>query len=163
MKRGFTILELLVASLLLGMLVSVLTMLFNQSSISWRTGVASVESMSAVGYNIASLSDEADNVYIWNDQVYHLTGLWDENGQLRERAWDIDGANSELKYPLMEGEGGRLDNSTELNDFGVVSVGSGGGMSALKSYLINVKSAGPNKEFGDYDDIWSSPDAIEVE
>ena len=159
MKRGFTILELLVASLLLGMLVSVLTMLFNQSSISWRTGVASVESMSAVGYNISSLRDEADNVYIWNDQVYHLTGLWDENGQLRERAWDIDGDNSELKNPLIDG----LDNSTELNDFGIYDVGSGGGMSALKSYLINVKSAGPNKEFGDYDDIWSSPDAIEVE
>ena len=42
MRRGFTILELLVASLLLGMLVTILTMIFNQSSIAWRTGVAGV-------------------------------------------------------------------------------------------------------------------------
>ena len=163
MKRGFTILELLVASLLLGMLVSVLTMLFNQSSISWRTGVATVESLDEVRSNIASLRDEADNVYIWNDEIYHLTGLWDENGQLRERAWDIDGASSTAKYPRMEGEGGRLDDSTQLNDFKPVNVGSGGGISALKSYMVNVKSAGPNKVFGDYDDIWSYPDAIEID
>ena len=37
MKKGFTILELLVASLLLGMLMTILTMIFNQSSIAWRT------------------------------------------------------------------------------------------------------------------------------
>ena len=42
MKRGFTILEMLVASLLLGMMVTVLTMIFNQSSIAWRTGIAGV-------------------------------------------------------------------------------------------------------------------------
>ena len=42
MKKGFTILELLVASLLLGMLMTILTMIFNQSSIAWRTGVAGV-------------------------------------------------------------------------------------------------------------------------
>ena len=43
--RGFTILELLVASLLLSMLVTMLTMIFNQSSIAWRTGVSSVSEL----------------------------------------------------------------------------------------------------------------------
>ena len=45
MRRGFTILELLVAALLLGMLVTVLTMIVNQSSIAWRTGVAGLLDM----------------------------------------------------------------------------------------------------------------------
>ena len=48
MKKGFTILELLVASLLLGMLVTILTMIFNQSSIAWRTGTAVVEDLGDV-------------------------------------------------------------------------------------------------------------------
>ena len=41
-REGFTLVEVLVASLLLGMLVTILTMVFNQSSIAWRTGKASV-------------------------------------------------------------------------------------------------------------------------
>ena len=48
MKKGFTILELLVASLLLGMLMTILTMIFNQSSIAWRTGVAGVADLDDV-------------------------------------------------------------------------------------------------------------------
>ena len=44
-QRGFTLIEVLVASLLLGMLVVILTMVFNQSSIAWRTGKASVAEM----------------------------------------------------------------------------------------------------------------------
>ena len=44
-RNGFTLVEVLVASLLLGMLVVILTMVFNQSSIAWRTGKASVAEM----------------------------------------------------------------------------------------------------------------------
>ena len=68
MRRGFTILELLVAALLLGMLVTVLTMVFNQSSIAWRTGVAGLIDMDDVRENIANIRDEADSIYIWNKQ-----------------------------------------------------------------------------------------------
>ena len=70
MKRGFTILELLVASLLLGMLVTVLTMIFNQSSIAWRTGVAGLMDMDEVRDNIAAVRDEADSLYPWNDKLH---------------------------------------------------------------------------------------------
>ena len=42
MRKGFTILELLVASLLLGMLVTIMTQIFSQSSIAWSTGTAGV-------------------------------------------------------------------------------------------------------------------------
>ncbi|MBO5905219.1 MAG: prepilin-type N-terminal cleavage/methylation domain-containing protein [Kiritimatiellae bacterium] len=156
MKRGFTILELLVASLLLGLLVSVLTMLFNQSSISWRTGVSSVEDLNKVRRNIASLRDDADNAYIWGNNTHFLLGLWndEEGGELRKRAWDVgdeDGAKSASQIP---------DNINE-NDLMTVPVGDADAAEAkFRSYVINVKSAGPNKVFGDYDDIWSYPDDI---
>ena len=62
MKRGFTILELLVASLLLGMLVTILTMIFNQSSIAWRTGVAGVADLDDARANMAELRDELQKI-----------------------------------------------------------------------------------------------------
>ena len=69
MKRGFTIIEMLVASLLLGMLVSILTMMFSQSSISWRTGSATIADLDEVRGNIGALKEESDNVYIWNNEA----------------------------------------------------------------------------------------------
>ena len=79
----------LVASMLLGMLLTVLTMLFNQSSISWRTGVAGVADLDEVRDNIAEVREEADNAYIWDNEVHRLIGLWDDRGNLRTRAWDV--------------------------------------------------------------------------
>lgn len=154
MKRAFTILELLVASLLLGMLVTILTMLFNQSSIAWRTGVAGVADLDDVRTNIADLRDDADNAYVWNNNVQRLVGLWDDNGTLRKRAWDVDGEES-VKGTVIS-----LKDDSKLSEIKTVSVGSGDSGSSIKTYSVNVKSAGPNREFNDYDDIWSFPDEI---
>ena len=84
MKRGFTIIELLVASMLLGMLLTVLTMLFNQSSISWRTGVAGVADLDEVRDNIAEVREEADNAYIWDNEVHARLGRRHGGRQLRQ-------------------------------------------------------------------------------
>lgn len=154
MKRAFTILELLVASLLLGMLVTILTMLFNQSSIAWRTGVAGVADLDDVRTNIADLRDDADNAYIWNNNVQRLVGLWDDGGNLRKRAWDVEGEGS-VKGTVIS-----LKDDSKLSEIKTVSVGSGDSGSSIKTYSVNVKSAGPNREFNDYDDIWSFPDEI---
>ena len=154
MKRAFTILELLVASLLLGMLVTILTMLFNQSSIAWRTGVAGVADLDDVRTNIADLRDDADNAYIWNNNVQRLVGLWDDGGNLRKRAWDFEGEGS-VKGTVIS-----LKDDSKLSEIKTVSVGSGDSGSSIKTYSVNVKSAGPNREFNDYDDIWSFPDEI---
>ena len=94
MKRGFTIIELLVASLLLGLLVTILTMVFNQSSIAWRTGVAGVADLDDIRDNIAELRDEADNAFVWNNEVYRHVGLWDKDGNLRDRACDAPGSKT---------------------------------------------------------------------
>ena len=91
MKRGFTVLELLVASLLLGMLVTILTMVFNQSSIAWRTGVAGMLDMDEVRDNIAEVRDDADSLYVWNRQMCRTVSIWKEGSessspQLKDRA-----------------------------------------------------------------------------
>ena len=135
MKRAFTILELLVASLLLGMLVTILTMLFNQSSIAWRTGVAGVADLDDVRTNIADLRDDADNAYVWNDNVQRLVGLWDDGGNLRKRAWDVDGEGS-VKGTVIS-----LKDDSKLSEIKTVSVGSGDSGSSIKTYSVNVKSA----------------------
>jgi len=161
MKRGFTILELLVASLLLGMLMTILTMLFNQSSISWRTGVASVADLDEVRDNIAEVRDEADNAYIWNNKVHRILGLWDDDGKLRKRAWDVGVEDKRENNPLLlKGRASYMNDSAKPADFTVIAVGSGGSGGSLKTYTVNVKSAGPDREFNTYDDIWSYPDEI---
>lgn len=163
-RRGFTILELLVASLLLGMLVTILTMIFNQSSIAWRTGVAGVADLDEVRDNIAEVREEADNAYIWDNTVHRLLGLWDDDGELRERAWDVgteEGGSGATSAAYLKAKGGTLNDQTKLSNFKVVSVGSGSSSASLKTYTVNVKSAGPDREFDTYDDIWSFPDDFE--
>ena len=168
MRRGFTILELLVASLLLGMLTTILTMIFNQSSIAWRTGAASVADLDDVRDNIAELRDEADNAFVWNDEVLRLTGLWDENDKLNARACDAPNENSGVKDRwhaklLQNKKKSELTKKSKEHPVwsqnqNVVSVGSGDSGNQTKTYTVNVKCAGPDKEFDTWDDIWSFPD-----
>lgn len=159
MKRGFTIIELLVASMLLGMLLTVLTMLFNQSSISWRTGVAGVADLDEVRDNIAELREEADNAYIWNNEVHRLLGLWDGLGNLRTRAWDVeDEAQTENQAAYLRARASGFNDNSKLNAFKIITVGSGDSGRSIKTYVVNVKSAGPDREFNTWDDIWSFPD-----
>ena len=146
-------LELLVASLLLGMLVTILTMLFNQSSISWRIGTAGVAKLDEVRDNVALIRDQADNAYIWNNKVHYIVGLWREDGTLRDRAWDVN----ETVYEKDSLE--KLTENSKINEM-IEEVGSGESSKQFNNYTINVKSAGPNKKFNDYDDIWSYPDEI---
>ena len=163
MRKGFTIIELLVASVLLGLLVTILTMVFNQSSIAWRTGQAVTAGMDRVRDNIAEIREEADNAYIWNNEVHRVLGLWNEQGELRTRAWDVDAEsqNDADRALFIRAKGGNLTDSSGLEDFKIIAVGSGDAGGALKTYTVNVKSAGPDKEFNTWDDIWSFPDEFE--
>ena len=163
MKRGFTIIELLVASMLLGMLLTILTMLFNQSSISWRTGVAGVADLDEVRDNIAEVREEADNAYIWDNEVHRIIGLWDDRGNLRTRAWDVgtEAGNAANRASYLKSRGGSLKDDAKLKDFKIIAVGSGDAGRSIKTYTVNVKSAGPDREFDTWDDIWSFPDEFD--
>ena len=171
MRRGFTILELLVAALLLGMLVTVLTMVFNQSSISWRTGVAGLMDMDEVRDNIAAVRDEADCLYIWNGKLYRTVSIWNERNwnpkrPFKNRTIDVDEISGQLlEYERMQGgyfansggvpkpENDRLDIS-KIRQVGVKASDS---QTPNKNWIVNVQSSGPNRKYRDYDDIKSNP------
>lgn len=156
MKKGFTILEMLVASLLLGMLFSILTMMFNQSSIAWRTGVAGSNALEEVRENMAEVRDEADNVYLWKGEKCRIVGLWNSSGNLRNRAWTGGGSASDVS-PVSKVEVSQDGRPADFKDVGVGTATSTG---AKRTYTVNVKSAGPDREFDTWDDIWSYPDEI---
>ncbi len=166
MRRGFTILELLVASLLLGMLTTILTMIFNQSSIAWRTGTAMVADLDHVRDTIAEVRDEADNAFLWNGTVYRHVSLWKKDGGLNDRACNADGS------AVATADNGRwqavilrtlLSNPSDAWSSGqnTYLVGQGDQGGSGETYIVNVMSAGPDREFGTWDDIWSFPDDFE--
>jgi prepilin-type N-terminal cleavage/methylation domain-containing protein len=168
MRKGFTILELLVASLLLGMLVTILTMIFNQSSIAWRTGTANVADLDDVRDNMAEIREEADNAFAWGGEVRRITGLWQANGDLHDRACDAKGStaysekNGRWRANYIRNTSGDMLAgpkpalySEQLN---VVMAGGEDGIANIKTYFVNVMSAGPNRQFDDWDDVWSAPD-----
>lgn len=164
MKKGFTILELLVASLLLGMLVTILTMLFNQSSIAWRTGIAGVTDLAVVRENMAELREEADNAYIFGDEIHRIIGLWDEEGDLRKRAWDVgaDEGSDSLNQALFLQNRASNTKDEKLGNFKTpLPIPADSSSSSLKTYTVNVKSAGPDRKFDTWDDVWSFPDEFD--
>ena len=169
MRKGFTIIELLVASLLLGMLMTILTMIFNQSSIAWRTGLAGTADLKQVRENIAEVREEADNAFVHGGKLYRLTGLWDKRGDLRDRACDAPSSTDESENKaLLLGGSSRSGNGTwlsnlanlEPDDFKCGTVNGGTGKPAM-NYAVNVMSAGPDRKFNTWDDIWSWPDDFE--
>ena len=148
MKRGFTIIELLVASLLLGLLMTILTMLFNQSSIAWRTGLAGVTDLNEVRAKAATVRDQADSVYVWNDKLYVLQSLWDKDGNLRARAI------GEMNAAFLTVSD--VEKGTRVNIGSDSSGGSSGG--SFNTYSVNVESAGPDRSYDEtWDNIWSNP------
>ena len=165
MKKGFTILELLVASLLLGMLVTILTMIFNQSSIAWRTGVAGVADLDDVRDNMAEVREEADNAFVWGKELYRVTGLWDDKGEFLDRACDAPSSRADQeRYHanfFRQNLKSKLTSSSARlwsKDQNMLPVGRDESDFNMKNYTVNVMSAGPDRKFGTYDDIWSWPD-----
>lgn len=158
MKRGFTIIELLVASLLLGMLVTILTMIFNQSSIAWRTGSASVAELAQARNKIAVVAEEADNAFICNSKTHRIVGLWDDckgcDGDLRPRACNVGEVESDVPVKGIP----NFNENTKQTSFSPITGIKGAGGGNAKTYIVNVMSAGPDKKWETYDDIWSFPE-----
>lgn len=148
MKRGFTIIELLVASLLLGLLMTILTMIFNQSSIAWRTGIAGSSDLDKVRAKTATVRDQADAAYIWNGKLYGLQSVWDKDGNYNTRA--IATMNNAYFSAA--------DAEKDANNSPSVNVGSGSSGETFNTYLVNVESAGPDRNYDEtWDNIWSNP------
>ena len=154
MKRGFTILELLVASLLLGMLLSILTMIFNQSSIAWRTGLAGVAEMNDVRTGVGKVRDEADNIFFHGTQEYRIVSPWKMDGTLRTRACNENDTTEDGKIEFLNVSASADPLNYSLQTF------SGANSSTRKSYTVGVMSCGPDGKADTYDDITTWPDEV---
>lgn len=164
MKRpGFTLLEMLVASSLLAMLVTILTMLFSQSSIAWSTGTAAVSGMSDVRKAISGYQLEAENA-IMNDEAtpvpLKVTSIWADDGtglktgsdakrtlSKRSESWLKKPTETDLADPLTSNAGD------------VPSI-TGNSSAGRDTYIVGVTSWGPDGKPGTWDDITTMPEEV---
>lgn len=160
MRRAFTLLELLVASLLLGIIVTLLTMIFNQSSIAWRIGESTVADLGDVRVNMAAIREEDDNVFVHQDNLYRHVSAWDDNGNLRARTFlygDADGKPTCCARPDI------FKSPPDLGSLEPQPVGSIKYNSKFTTYIVNVISAGPDRDIETrYDNIESFPYDFEL-
>jgi len=156
--QGFTLVELLVASILLSMLVTILTMIFNQSAIAWRTGTAGVAQLEDSRRDLGTFHDCRDealpglkekDVYGKSRAVkYRTVSIFRKNNKLRsDRAFEMINWDTAPSL-LTAGEQGQIKQI------------EGGEKVGGSMFIVGVRSAGPNGEFGDEDDITTWPDEV---
>ena len=148
-RKGFTLLEVMVACLLLGMLVTALTMVFNQSSIAWRTGMAGVVDLYNTRIDLGKKHYNYDNILpglkTAEDMGYRAVSLW-KDGRLRtDRAFDS--ATESLSYS--DAKTGKAQS---------ISSASAGQSASL--FTVGVRSYGPDGRLGTADDITTYPEGL---
>ena len=182
MKRsGFTVLELLVASLLLSMLVTMLTMIFNQSSIAWRTGVAGVveldrvrarlgtyhdiqdDALPGLGQNASSVGAGASDS---RDVLYRNVSIfkgWSGSGKLQQNADRDDGScRGRLYDKLQWQEASPIQFTIQDARIGRANNNVGAGsVRGGRAYVVGVRSAGPDKTWSTADDINTFPEDVD--
>lgn len=165
-RSGFTLLEMLVASLLLGMLVTILTMVFNSSSIAWRTGKAGSAKLSKLRRQLSLVQYNADNVLPrvdTSDKTGYVVSPWkvEAGGQsIHTRAVQLADDAKLLFSPSFANL-----RSDEVSADPWLEVTSAGGTLQLdqtESYTVGVFSDGPDRTTGTDDDISTWPDEVEL-
>jgi len=181
MKKGFTILELLVASLLLAMLVTMLTMIFNQSSVAWNTGVANVLDLETVRSKIGGYHSAFDEALPGIGQT-GVRGIDDASRQIKYRTvsvfrnWSgsgqLDGTRASDRCQgrafdeIDWSKAGNLDNyQSRMQDVrqgkASGSLGSGDRWNQGNGgFIVGVRSAGPDGRTGTKDDINTFPEDV---
>ena len=152
-KQGFTLLEVMVASLLLAMLVTILTMIFNQSSIAWTTGTASVAGLGRTREKMAIVGLKADNV------------LDPQNGRQVISIWNPNGAGLNTEHRTVDRRGGdnvpgSLPQMRDPYQGEYLSVG-GGSTDGKDTYIVGVTSDGPDRTPNTWDDITTLPEEMD--
>lgn len=178
-ESGFTLLEVLVASMLLAMLITILTMVFNSSSIAWSTGKSGVTEMDAVRNNMSAAGMVADNALprvdvndpgIWG----HLVGPWKADGTIRNRGvekmtdnqvanrtWSSLQMDSSIRQPDAESGKGRWTRSTSKPLWATLLPGNISISGNAKAYIVGVWSIGPDGKENTGDDISTWPDIVD--
>lgn len=148
-RKGFTLLEVMVACLLLGMLVTALTMVFNQSSIAWRTGMAGTVNLADTRTDLGRKHDNYDNILpglkTKEDMEYRAVSLW-KDGQLRtDRAFDV--ATESVSY-------------SDAQTARPQGISSASGGQSVSLYTVGVRSYGPDGRQGTADDLSTYPEGL---
>lgn len=170
MKRGFTLIELMVASILLAMIVSILTMVFNQTAISWRTGVASVVNMNDTRSALGTVNDIRDDILpgLGDKKAsggksdsrtiqYRTVSLWDttQRNKLRTtRAFNDSGSlnwGKAQQFTIAEAQ-----KASSMN-----VVGEGQAANDKLGFSVGVRSLGPDGQPDTPDDISTWPEEID--
>ena len=157
MKKGFTLIEMLVASLLMGILITILTMVFNSSSMAWRTGKASIASLDSRRIGISKLQHQSENALPrlkrgGNEEGtgYYVASAWNpQTGSLRKRSVSN---LSEENVGSLSSEVWRHPATADVSVTGNASSGS------ASTYKVGVKSAGPDLMWDTTDDISTLPE-----
>lgn len=157
MKKGFTLLEMLVACLLLGMLVSLLTQVFSQSSIAWATGVATVKDMDDERKDIAAIQAASDDLLDKDGDMVRSVFEDMTSTSFRRRAVENSPSDNEMVSRVR----GQFDSpgnwapialrDAQSEESGRVGFGDG------SAYLVGVTSLGPDGQRGTWDDITTWP------
>lgn len=168
MKKGFTLIEMLVASLLMGMLVTILTMVFNASSIAWRTGRASLVDLDETRRDAATLQRLADNALYdkANNKLLFVRSAWKDSSTsvgdgrlLQKRAVDAT-----RRYSWFD-TGDFADSSPPWKN--VNGINAGTAADTEFTYTVGVMSYGPDGKTGPAgsvdaaDDITSWPEGVQ--
>ena len=155
-RQAFTLIEIMVATMLLAMLVTILTMIFNQSSIAWTTGVASVTALSDTREEMSVRAIEAEDAILSDDgnTVLRVASVWADNGSgLRAEGRTLRN-DFERNIPQSNLRDPMNDNTITI---------SGGNVAQHESYLVGVHSYGPDGKTGgdnSWDDISTMPEEI---
>jgi len=168
-KRGFTILELLVASLLLSMLVTILTMLFNQSSVAWTSGLASVSDLSDERMSLGTYHDVEDDLLPGitqknahggssdnRDLQYRTVSIWQKGSvntlRQNKRAFDtVNWGQASTKV---------TDIKSAMNGTAQTSGASARHPNREGGVVVGVWSAGPDRKWGTSDDVNTFPEEV---
>jgi len=171
MRRGFTIIELLVASLLLATLVSILTMMFNQSSIAWRTGTAGIVNLCRTRSGLGAFESIRDDVLpglgdqdpsVGNSDNrtirYRTVSLWqrDQENTLRtasQRAFNMDAA---IRWG--DSSAFTIGEAKTAQEKDVANNTSG---QSVSLFSVGVRSLGPDGKPDTEDDINTWPEEID--
>ena len=160
MRRGFSLIELMVACLLLGMLVTALTMLFNSSAVAWRTGVAGVAELKDAREELGTLHNIMDDLLPGLGQKdatedsrsldYRVVSVWDPNAENQLRT------DRAFTSSFSWGKASKIS----ISDAKVgarITLSSTGTGAARDLFVVGVRSAGPDRQVGTKDDITSWP------
>jgi len=162
-RSGFTLIEILVASLLLGMLMTILTMVFNSSAIAWRTGKASNSMMSQARRQLSYSQYLADNALPRvdtkdNSKTGRVLGPWDGKGELRKRAVEIyPAAKFQQLFDLPEWDSLGSNGSSVPQPWQEVRNIKKLRADGDDTYVVGVLSWGPDGKLGTTDDINTMP------